>query len=299
MMQTDRVRHYVERANERGLLKWLPDKYCLYLLFWARTGKKLNLKNPQTFNEKLQWLKLYDRNPEYAQMVDKFEAKQYAASVIGEEHIIPTLGVWSQFEEIDFDALPDQFVLKCTHDSGGLVVVRDKANLDRAAAKAKIDDSLKQNYYLHGREWPYKNVRPRIIAEKYMEDQDQKRLFDYKFYCFHGEPKYLYISEGLENHETAKISFLTLDWEFAEFGRSDFRPFRELPPKPQSFEQMVETAKKLAAGHSFLRVDLYCIQGKIYFSELTFTPCGGCMPFQPEEWDRKLGDFLVLKNRER
>lgn len=297
-MQIDRVRHYVERANDRCLLKWLPDQYCLYLLYWVRTGKKLNLKNPQTFNEKLQWLKLYDRKPEYAQMVDKFEAKQYAAAVIGKEHIIPTLGVWSRFEEINFDALPEQFVLKCTHDSGGLVVVRDKASLDRAAAKAKIDHSLKQNYYIHGREWPYKNVIPRIIAEKYMEDHDQKRLFDYKFYCFNGEPKYLYISEGLENHETARISFLTLDWDFAEFGRSDFRPFRELPPKPKSFEQMVEIAKKLSAGHRFLRVDLYYIKDQIYFSELTFTPCGGCMPFQPEEWDHRLGQFLLLENQE-
>lgn len=297
-MNSEKMRHYIERANDKGFFHWLPDKYCLYLLYWARLGKRLNLNNPQTFNEKLQWLKLYNRRPEFTRMVDKYEAKKYVADIIGEEHIIPTLGVWERFEDIDFDALPDQFVLKCTHDSGGLVVVRDKTMLDVIAAKVKINQSLKENYYLHGREWPYKYVKPRIIAEKYMEEQNVRGLCDYKFYCFSGEPRYLYVSEGLENHATAKISFLTLDWNFAEFGRSDFLPFTELPLKPQAFDKMVEFARKLSAGHSFLRVDLYDIMGEVYFSELTFTPAGGYMPFDPESWDLKLGELIDLQQME-
>ena len=294
-MNTEIFRHYIERANDRGLLNWLPDKPCLYLQYWARLGKRLDLKNPKTFNEKLQWLKLYNRKPEYTRMVDKYEAKKMVANQIGEEYIIPTLGVWDQFDEIDFASLPNQFVLKCTHDSGGLVVVRDKSKLDIPAAKEKINRSLKTNYYLHGREWPYKNVRPQVIAEKYIEDPDCHGLRDYKFYCFNGEPRFLYISEGLENHETAQISFLTLDWNFAEFGRSDFQPFTELPPKPRSFDEMVKLARELSAGHAFLRVDLYDIAGKIYFSELTVTPCGGYMPFDPEKWDLKLGELIDLQ----
>lgn len=173
----EKVLEYVKHPTKififlqnRCNFKVLPDKMYLKICYKLATGKKLDLKNPQTFNEKLQWLKLYDRKPEYTRMVDKYEAKKYVAEKIGEEYIIPTLGVWDHFDEIDFDSLPDQFVLKCTHDSGGLVIVRDKAKLDKVAAKQKIEKSLKRNYYYSGREWPYKDVKPRIIAEKYMED---------------------------------------------------------------------------------------------------------------------------------
>lgn len=293
-MNTAVLRNYIRRANEKGLFHWLPDKQFLYLMYWARMGKRLHLKDPRTFNEKLQWLKLYNRKPEYTTMVDKYEAKKYVAEKIGEEYIIPTLGVWDRFEDIDFDSLPDQFVLKCTHDSGGLVIVRDKSKLDMVAAERKINRSLERNYYLHNREWPYKNVRPRILAEQYMEDRSGAGLRDYKFYCFNGEPRFLYISEGLENHETATISFVTLDWDFAEYGRADYRPFTELPPKPQTFEQMVAFARELSTGHPFLRVDLYEIAGNTYFSELTVTPVGGYMPFDPEKWDLELGTLIDL-----
>ena len=293
-MKTGKLRHYIVRANDKGLFHWLPDKCCLRILYWARMNKRLNLKKPQSFNEKMQWLKLYDRQSAYPNMVDKYEANKYVADILGEEYVIPTLGVWDRFEDIDFSELPSQFVLKCTHDSGGLVIVRDKSKFNKAAAKLKIERSLKQSFYLHNREWPYKNVKPRIIAEQYMEDQNRNSLCDYKFYCFNGEPKCLYISEGLENHATAKISFLTMDWNFAEFSRSDFQPFTELPLQPKSFDKMVELARKLSAGHTFLRVDMYDISGRVYFSELTFTPCGGFMPFNPEEWDSKLGELLEL-----
>lgn len=283
----------------RKLLKLLPDRVYLKMLFRFRTGKRLDLKCPKTFNEKLQWLKLYDRKPEYTTMVDKYAVKEYVSEKIGEKHIIPTLGAWDAFDDIDFSLLPDQFVLKCTHDSGGLVICRDKNKLDIDVAKKKINKALKNNYFWAGREWPYKNVKPRIIAEKYLEESGAESaeiagLTDYKFYCFNGIPKYLYVSKGLEDHSTAKISFLTLDWQFAPFKRLDFAGFDSLPPKPTKLDEMIQIARKLADGKKFLRVDLYQVDNEIYFSELTFTPCGGLMPCDPKEWDRKLGDMLCI-----
>lgn len=441
------IRKMIYLFGNFGLLKWMPDKAYLKMVFWSLVGKRLSLNNPQTLNEKLQWLKLYDRKPEYTLMVDKYAVKKYIADKIGEQYIIPTLGVWNHFDEIDFDILPNQFVLKCTHDSGGLVICRDKAKLDMKAAKAKIEKSLRRNYYWSGREWPYKNVPPRIIAEKYMEDshqdltdykmmcfngtvqccftctdlfaneglkvtffdrQWQKMPFtrhypaseyiidpptklkemmdlaehlaknipfirvdfyeiagelyfgeltvfpgsgfeefspqkydtlfknwiklpnrkgyviehdgwvfcvfclsdkqnlklaesagpadlrDYKFYCFNGEPKFLYLSEGLSNHATACISFVTMDWKFAPFGRTDYKPFVQLPPKPICFDEMVALAKRLSQGIPFLRVDFYEINKKVYFGELTFCPCAGFMKFNPTEWDFRVGQMLDL-----
>lgn len=277
----------------KGKLNWMNDKTYLKLFYRGVMGKKLNLKDPKTFNEKLQWLKLYDRKLEYSKMVDKYEAKLYVADKIGEEYIVPNYGIWDNFDDIDFDKLPDQFVLKCTHDCGGLIICRDKSKLDINGAREKINKCLKKEYFWDSREWPYKAVKPRIIAEKYMENST-RGLRDYKFYCFNGKVPYLYISEGLEDHATANISFLTRDWEFAPFGRSDYAPFSELPEKPEKFEKMLKIAEKLSEGHAFLRVDLYEIQGDIYFSELTFSPCSGMMPFTKEEWNNKLGDMIDL-----
>lgn len=281
-----------------GTYNKLSDEAYLKRKFKACTGNVLDLQNPVTFNEKLQWLKIYDRKPIYTTMVDKYEAKKYVAEQIGQEHIIPTMGLWEHFDEIDFEALPAQFVLKCTHDSGGLVICQDKTKLDRQKAKRKIQKSLATNYYLAGREWPYKNVKPRIIAEEYLEDHEKGGgLTDYKFFCFNGEPKFLYVSRGLENHETAQISFLTLDWEFAPFRRKDYRSFDELPQKPICLNQMVLMAKKLSEDTAFLRVDFYEVDGNIYFSELTFYPCSGYLPFDPPEWDKTLGDWITLPEK--
>lgn len=204
--------------------------------------------------------------------------------------------IWDSPDDINIDELPEKFVLKCTHNSGGIVICRDKKSFDFAASKKKLEKAFKRNYFWLGREWPYKNVKPRIIAEKYMEDEGgaQIGLTDYKFYCFDGVPKYLYVSSGLENHATARISFLTLDWKFAPFGRSDYKPFEKLPRKPENLQAMIEIAKKLSDGFPFLRVDLYEIKGKIYFSELTLSPCSGMMPFSPWEWDERLGLELML-----
>lgn len=279
---------------DSGISCLLPTKLFLKMKYKIRLGKKLDLKNPQTFNEKLQWLKLYDRNPEYTKTVDKYQAKQYVADIIGEKYIIPTLGIWDKFENINFEELPNQFVLKCTHDSGGLVICKDKSKLNIKEAKRKISKSLKTNYYYHGREWPYKKVRPRIIAEKYMATYKQKELIDYKFFCFNGEPKFLYVSEGLSNHENARISFANMNYEKTEFYRKDYRPFDKLPDKPTNFDKMKELSKKLSKNIPFIRVDFYEVNGQIYFGELTFFPCSGFIPFEPEEWDRKLGDMLKL-----
>ena len=274
--------------------RWIPDKLYLRLLYRLKMHSRLDLEAPKTFNEKLQWLKLNDWQPRYTQMADKKAAKEYVAGIIGEKYIIPTLGCWDRFEDIDFDRLPDQFVLKVTHDSGGLCVCRDKSSFDVEAAKKKIEGALKNDFFLYGRERPYKDIPRKIICEKYMQDGDNLELTDYKFYCFHGEPRFLYLSEGLEDHETAKISFANLDWSFAPFHRMDFAPFQELPPKPDKLEEMIELSRELSRDTLFLRVDLYEINGEVYFGELTFTPCSGFMPFAPREWDAKVGDMLHL-----
>ncbi len=284
-----------------NFLKVLPDKMYLQLLYYKHFHKFINFKNPKTFNEKINWLKIYDRRSEYTQMVDKYAVREYIAKRLGEEYLIPLLGVWDDPHDIDFDTLSDQFVLKWNHDSGSVVICKDKAKLNISKTVEMLASKKSHNGFWYAREWPYKNVKPKVIAEKYMVDESgyelkgyNGSLIDYKFYCFQGVPRYLYVSSGLHDHATASISFLTMDWEFAPFGRSDFKPFDTLPAKPSLFDEMKLIAERLAKGHDFLRVDLYQVNGKIYFSELTFSPCAGLMPFVPKEWDNKLGEMLVL-----
>lgn len=278
----------------RGFLNCMNDRLYLKLLYRGNLGKKLNLKNPQTFNEKLQWLKLYNRNPKYTRMVDKYEAKKYVADNIGEEYIIPTLGVWDAFEDIDFDSLPERFVLKCTHDSGGLVICRDKADLDVNKAREKINKCLKKKYYYQTREWPYKNINPRIIAEKYMEDSKTAELRDYKFFCFNGEAKALFIaSERQKVNEETKFDFFDMDYNHLPIMNG--HPNADvLPEKPKNFDKMRELAEILSAEIPHVRVDFYEVDNKIYFGELTFFHWGGMVPFEPEEWDYKLGEMIDL-----
>lgn len=288
--------------DNRHLLDWVDDKHYLKLAFRAKMGYPLNLENPRTFNQKLQWLKLYDRKPLYTQLVDKYAVRQYIGEKIGEEYLIPLVGgPWKNTDEIDFDALPEQFVLKCNHDSGGLVVCRDKSRLDQEAAKKKLNRHLQVNYYMSSREWPYKDVKPCIFAEQYMEDERQKSgLIDYKFFCFHGKARFMYVSQGLEDHSTAHISFYDLEGKDLPFKRTDFAAFDKLPYKPEGLGKMIELANVLAQAvdSPFLRVDLYEIGGRIYFSELTFTPCSGMLPFDPPEWDETIGGWLTLPEKE-
>lgn len=279
--------------NNRGL-HFLNDKMYLKLLYKLQMKSNLDFNNPISFNEKLQWLKLYDRKPEYTNMVDKYEVKKYIADSIGKEYIIPTLGIYDKFDDITWDSLPEQFVIKCTHDSGGLVICKNKADLNKQSCKKIINKRLRKKFYFSGREWPYKNVKPRIIIEKYMVTESQQELIDYKFFCFNGVPKFLYVSEGLSDHSTAKISFVDMDYNLVEFHRKDYKPFEKLPEKPKKFDEMKEIAARLSENTHFLRVDLYEIEGKIYFGELTFFPASGYIPFEPEKWDKELGKLLEL-----
>ena len=247
----------------------MDDDTYLKLKYKACLGKVLHLDNPQTFNEKLQWLKLYDRKPEYTTMVDKYAVKKYVADIIGEEYIIPTLGVWNHFDEIDFDKLPNQFVLKCTHDSGGIVICRDKNKLDLKSAKKKIEKCLKRNYYWSSREWPYKNVKPRIIAEQYIEDNKEGFLTDYKFFCFNGKMKCMYVSV---NSHTAKqkIQFFDRNYNLLPIRRDDYLVFDEIPQKPNHLDDMIKISEQLSRNIPHTRIEFYYIHNRIYFGEVTF-----------------------------
>lgn len=280
-----------------GLLNLLPDKTFLKLKYRMIFHKKLNLSEPKTYNEKLQWLKLYDRKPIYTTMVDKYAVKEYVAEKIGKEYIIKTIGVYDKFEEIDFEKLPNKFVMKCTHDSGGLVICRDKSKLDVEKAKKKIKKSLKRNYYLHGREWPYKDVKPRIIIEEYMEDKETQELRDYKFFCFDGEVKALFIATDRAN-EKEETKFDFFDAEFKHLPFTNGHPnAKEEPKKPEKFEEMKKLAAELSKGIPQVRVDFYEVNGKIYFGELTFSHWGGMKPFEPGEWDYTFGSWIKLPER--
>lgn len=278
-----------------------PDKLYLEILFWSQMGYKLNLNNPITFTEKIQWLKLYDRKPEYTTMVDKYAVKDYVAKIIGEEYIIPTLGVWDKPEEIDWDSLPNQFVLKTTHGGGGfgVVICKDKAKFDKDDAIAKLNQSLRSDIYRELREWPYKNVPKRIIAEKFMAPEKSpapKDLPDYKFFCFSGEPKYCQVIRDRHTKET--IDFYDLNWQHQEFVGLNPVARNGLTPvaRPENLEEMVLICRKLAKDHPFVRVDLYVIDDKKYFGELTLYPASGMGIFTPEEWNSRLGDLLTLPN---
>lgn len=287
-------RNYVREQVLFLFSNFFSDEKFLKLLFPLKTGYKLNLVSPKTFNEKMQWLKLYDRKLEYSKMVDKYEAKKYVANIIGEEHIIPTLALYDEVNEINFDALPNQFVLKCTHNSGGLVICTDKSKLDFKEAKRKLNQSLEKNYYNRNREWPYKNVKARIIAEQYIEDESGWQLKDYKIFCFNGEPKFIEVD--YDRYVKHKLNVYDLDWNFMDFYMTSPNDKDVIIPKPKQLEKMLDYARKLSAGVTFLRVDLYSIGDKIYFGELTFHPGSGMIDFHPKEYDRKLGDMLIIPN---
>jgi hypothetical protein len=280
--------------SELGLYNHMPDDKYLKKKYKLVMGTELNLDNPKTFNEKLQWLKLHDRKPVYTTMVDKYEAKKYVGNIIGEEYIIPTLGVWDTFEDVDFNKLPEQFVLKCTHDSGGLVICKDKLSLDMEAAHKKINRCLKRNYYYHGREWPYKNVKPRIIAEKYMTDESGVELKDYKIFNFNGEPKMIQVDYN--RFVKHKRNLYTTDWEYIDAAIKYPTDASVDIKKPEKLDEMLELAKILSAGIPHVRTDFYSINDKIYFGELTFYHESGMGKFDPEQFGVDMGSWIKLEN---
>ena len=271
----------------------MSDKTYLQCKWWVNNGKKLDLENPVTFNEKLQWLKLYNRNPMYTTMVDKYEAKKYVANIISDEHIIPTLGIYDSVEDIDFDSLPNQFVLKCTHDSGGIVICQDKTQLNRKEAIKKLRKGLKSNFYWTNREWPYKNVTPRIIAEKYMTNGDGE-LRDYKFFCFDGVPRVMFIaSDRFNKEEETKFDFFDMEFNHLPFRNGHPNATKPIE-RPAEFDEMRMLASKLSKGIPQVRVDFYDVNGQIYFGEMTFFHLSGFVKFDPEEWDYKIGEMIEL-----
>lgn len=289
-----------------GIYNGLSDENFLQRMYYANTGQKLDLKNPKTFNEKLQWLKIYDRNPTYTIMADKYLVKEYVAKIIGPEHIVPTIGVWEKPEDIEFETLPNRFVLKCNHNSGlGMYICKDKNKINIDKVKQELSKGLMQDYYANNREWVYKNIPRKIIAEKYMEDTNVTNnssklkadgLLDYKFYCFNGKPEFLYVGfASIENgKKNDKLSFLTLDWKVTPFYRKDHEQMPFIPDKPKYLDEMISYATTLSSGIPFVRIDFYSIDECVYFSEFTFTPGAGYGILYPEEWERKFGDMIKL-----
>lgn len=280
------------------IVNLLPDKLYLKLAFRFRHRRKLSLKDPQTFSEKLQWLKLYNRKPEQTVMVDKYAVRDFVSDKIGSQYLVPLLGVWDSPDDIDFDSLPEQFVLKCNHTSGaGLHICRDKSAFDFEKAKEDLRRVLKQDYYITNREWPYKNVPRKIIAEKYMIDKATNDLMDYKFFTFDGEPKFLFVaSERHKADSETKFDFFDMEYNHMDFTNGHPNA-DELPQKPACFEEMISLARKLSEGTPHLRVDFYEIDGKVYFGELTFFHWSGMIPFEPVDWDYKLGQMLDIHKK--
>lgn len=270
-----------------------PDKLYLKIQYKKRIGKRLNLKSPVSFNEKIQWLKLYDRNPEYVKLVDKHLVKEIIKNRLGAEYIIPTIGVWNSVEDIDFYGLPNQFVLKCTHDSGGIVICKNKTEFDFEKAKKSLNRTMKRDYFYHGREWPYKNVERKIIAEKYMVDESGYELKDYKLMCFNGKVRCSFTCSNRSSQNGLYVNFYDGNWNPMPFERHYPKNPNEIP-KPQSYDKMVEIAEVLSKDIPFVRVDFYQIEGQPVVGELTFYPGSGFEEFTPDIWDKKLGEWMVL-----
>lgn len=277
---------------------WIPDSVYLRMMYYFQTGMKLHLDHPRTFSEKIQWLKLHNHKPEYTRMVDKVLVKDYVAKIIGKEYIIPTLGVWKTFDEINFDSLPKQFVLKCNHDSGGVIICKDKRKLNRYQSRKLLNKSLKRNFFYGGREYPYKNVKPSIMAEEYMQNIDGGDLVDYKFFCFSGEVKMCQVIS--DRFDDEKIDFYDRNWNrliglIGLIGLNiEAKNSIEDKPRPKRYDEMIRIAESLSKGMIFVRVDLYDINDKIYFGELTFFPASGFGYFRPDEWNVKLGNMIKL-----
>ena len=282
----------------RGYLKWMDDETYLKILYQAYIGHKLNLENPKGFNEKLQWLKLYDRQERYVELVDKYLVKDFVERKIGKEYVIPTLGIWDSVDDIDFSNLPNQFVLKCNHDSGGVIICKDKERLDISAIKNKLTRRLKMDFFFSGREWPYKSVKRKIIAEAYINDGINEDLNDYKFMCFNGVVRNSFVCTERRSGDGLKVTFFDKEWNKMPFERH-YPVSNKKIDKPENYEKMIILAEVLAKDIPFVRVDFYDVNGKIYFGEMTFYPGSGFEEFTPFDWDTRMGSWLILPKKNR
>ena len=274
------------------LLRFVPDRAMLKLEYRIKTGKALNLRNPGTFNEKLQWLKLNDRKPSHTIMVDKVAVKDYLAEIIDKKHIVRTYGVWNSFDDIDFHTLPNQFVLKCNHDSGSIVICKDKETFDIDTARNVLAKGLRSNAYYYGREWPYKNVKPQVFAEEFLTDEKNPFLPVYKIFCFNGAPKMIQaIQHDKQPDET--VDYFDTEWNQMNI-RQDFPNSKYPLSKPDCLDDMLILARKLSADEKFIRIDFYEVNNQVYFSEFTFYTDSGFGQFYPEKWDSILGDWLTI-----
>lgn len=294
----DRDFRFYYRARH-GKLHKMPDDEYVKRYYKLKTGHELNLENPQRFSEKLTWLKLYDHNPEYTKMVDKYEVKKYVSDIIGEEYVLPILGVWDSVDEIDFSTLPDQFILKCTHNSGSFAVCKDKSLFDFETAKKELAECLKKNYYWGQREWPYKNVKPRIIAEPYLDSLGKPDSVEYKITCADGKLCFGTICRGIAHVEFDKRTNDHYDENFNIMPWYAFyKPSKNpVTTKPKHYDEIVELAKKLSEGIPSVRVDFYVHNDHVYFGEITFYTWGGNIVFTPDEWDYKLGNYIQLPKK--
>ena len=280
-------------AEQSQLVRSIPDKTYISFEYFLKTHRVMNWRNPTTYNEKLNWLKVYDRNSEYSALVDKYEFKRYVTLKLGEGYTFPTLGVWNRFEEVDLNSLPNSFVLKCTHDSGGIWIVKDKNQLDVASCAEFFNVRLSRNYYYHGRQWIYKDINPRIIAEPYMTDESGVELKDYKFFCFDGEPRIIFVDYDRQIHHHRNV--YSIDWNLMDVETKYLpAPGRNIP-KPDELDKMIAVSRKLSAGMRHVRVDMYVVNGNIYVGELTFFHGNGCSKFKPAEFAVTLGDYINLR----
>lgn len=289
------IRKGIRYLSRIGLFNWLGDKNYIKLYYWATFNKTVNIDNPTTYNEKLQWLKLNDRNPKYTIYVDKYRVREYVAKEIGEEYLVPLLGHWSDPEEIDFDKLPKQFVLKWNHDSGSIVICKNKENLDLVNTVKYFKKRKRRNVYKISREWPYKNVVPEIIAEQYLVDSATKELRDYKLYLFNGKVRLIMVNSGRQRGVTTadyfdeNYNWLDLRWGYPNANIK--------PEKPRNFVLMKELATKLGKSLIGGRIDFYEVDGKVYFGEITFFDGSGFSSFDPSDWDQILGSWLKLPSK--
>jgi hypothetical protein len=299
---TERIKRKIKKVlRDPGVIpllfipkRLLSDRSYLRYKYCRMTGQKLNLKKPVLYNEKLQWLKLYDRQADYIDLADKYEVRKYVAKTIGEEYLIPLYGVWDSFDDIPFDTLPEQFVLKCTHDSGSIKICRDKQSFDIDNARKYFKKRLSRNYYWVSREWIYKKIKPRIIAEKFMIANIGNGINDYKIFCFNGKPKIIEVD--LDRFEDHKRNFYSPEWKFQPLVNEcpNAPLYLESMQKPVNLELMLHLSEKLSASKTHVRVDLYNINDKLYFGELTFCDGGGFNDYEPPEWNKTFGDWLIL-----